>query len=482
MAEIKLQDLLKISDSLYEIPKSYRSDMRVPAQIFINNEMLTDVLHDRSLVQAINVATLPGIVKASMAMPDIHQGYGFPIGGVAGFDISKQGIISPGGIGYDINCGVRLLSVTLTAHELKPYLPDLATALYNSVPSGVGHGGKIILSNPELDDILTYGARKMLELGYGVQTDLEFCEENGSMPFADAQLVSDHAKNRGRDQLGTLGSGNHFLEVQEISEIYDEQAARIFGLEKNMVTVMIHCGSRGLGHQTCTDYVKIMLDKVNYYNITLPDKELACVPFNTPDGQNYFKAMCASANFAWANRHMITHRVREVFQKAISNNLRVKTVYDLSHNIGKIETHTINGREKSLIMHRKGATRAFGPHRAEVPELYKSVGHPVLIPGTMGTASYVMAGLDKNPAFGSCCHGAGRKMSRVQAKKSVSALSLRQELEKMGIVIRCDSHSGLSEEAPIAYKNVDNVVHVVAQAGLAKKVAQLKPLAVIKGG
>lgn len=482
--KITKSDLIKIHNALYEIPKTFRADMRVSAWAFVNDLMLEELFQDNSLDQIANIATLPGIVNHAFAMPDIHQGYGFPIGGVAAFDINNNGIISPGGIGYDINCGVRLLSANISGLDIRKYLDKLATEIYNLVPSGVGRGGNIKLTNNQMNKILNNGAKYALDLGYGTQSDLDFCEENGYMNEADSDLVSDKAKNRGSDQLGTLGSGNHFLEIQEIEKIFDEKIAKQFGLEIGMVTIMIHCGSRGLGHQTCTDHVQNMLPKLNKWGITLPDKELACAPFKSQEGQDYYKAMCASANFAWANRHIIGHWVRESFRKIIGNSINLRTIYDLSHNMGKKEKHLVDGKLKELIIHRKGATRAFGPNRPEVPDVYKTTGHPVLIPGTMGTSSYILVGTDEtmNTAFGSCCHGAGRKMSRIQAKKSVRGSTLRRELEAQGIIIRCDSDPGLAEEAPIAYKDVDNVVKVVEQAKLAKIVAQVKPIAVIKGG
>ena len=482
MSQITTAELIKITNTLYEIPTTYRADMRVPAHIFVNSILLNDIINDRSLWQMVNVATLPGIQKAAYAMPDIHEGYGFPIGGVAAMAINQNGVISPGGIGYDINCGVRLLGTSITAQDIQPYLENLATALFHAVPSGVGRGGKITLTNSELTKVLREGAKQMVDLGYGNSDDLEHCEENGSMSQAQHELISDKAKDRGRDQLGTLGSGNHFLEIQKVAEIYDPEVAQTFGLEENMVTIMIHCGSRGLGHQTCTDYVRTMIPQLSSWGITLPDRELACAPFNSPQGQDYFGAMCASANFAWANRHLIGHHVRESFKKIIGNTVTVKTIYDVSHNMGKQESHLVNGKSTDLIVHRKGATRAFGAGHPEIPTAYRHVGQPVLIPGTMGTASYVLVGSAENSAFGSSCHGAGRRMSRVQAKKMVRGVTLRQELEAFGIVIRCDSEAGLAEEAPLAYKDVNNVVDIVAQANLARKVAKLVPIAVIKGG
>jgi len=481
---IKREDLVQIDEYTYEIPSSYRPDMLVPARVFMNERMMDDVLNDRALWQLVNVATLPGIQKYAFAMPDIHQGYGFPIGGVAASAVDEGGVISPGGIGYDINCGVRLLVANMNTEEVRPYLQKLATRLFHKIPSGVGKGGKLDFAPDELDKILGFGAKRMVELGYGTEADLEFCEEHGCMAGADPDLISDRAKKRGSDQLGTLGSGNHFLEVQYVDEIFDESIAQVYGLHKGSVTVMIHCGSRGLGHQTCTDYVRIMMGKLPEWGYVLPDRELVYVPFNSKEGRDYFAAMAAASNYAWANRHLIGHWVREAWQEIIGESAQLNTMYDVSHNIGKIEQHNVNGIEKKLIMHRKGATRAFGPGRPENPAKYMNVGQPVLIPGTMGTASYVLAGTQESMdvAFGSSCHGAGRRMSRAQAKKSVRGSQLREELEQSGIIIRSDSDPGLAEEAPTAYKDVEDVVDVVTGAKLARKVARLKPLAVIKGG
>jgi tRNA-splicing ligase RtcB len=458
--------------------------MRVPARLYTSEKMFYDIKQDLSLAQLINVATLPGIQKFALAMPDIHQGYGFPIGGVAATAIDEGGVISPGGIGYDINCGVRLLVANRTREEIMFGLADLATELFHAVPSGVGRGGKIVLDAHEMDSILQSGAARAVQMGYGNEHDLMVCEEGGVMANAQASLISKEAKKRAGDQLGTLGSGNHFLEIQYVEEIYDESAAKAFGLSKDAVTVMIHCGSRGLGHQTCTDYVKIMMAKVHQWGYQLPDRELVCAPFTSQEGQDYFAAMAAAANFAWANRHVIGDTVRQTWQKLLGADAQLTTVYDVSHNIGKRERHLIDGSMKDVLVHRKGATRAFGPGRPEIPDCYKAVGQPVLIPGTMGTSSYVLAGTESGmeQAFGSCCHGAGRTMSRMQAKLQVHGTDLRKMLEAAGIIVRCDSNAGLAEEAPIAYKDVDAVVNVVHSTGLAKKVAKLRPLAVIKGG
>lgn len=482
--KITRSDLIQIDPYTYEIPTSYRADMRVPARIFTNQAMLEDVLSDRALWQLVNVITLPGIVNHAFAMPDIHQGYGFPIGGVAACVIEDGGVISPGGIGYDINCGVRLLSAPITVSEIKPHLERLATKLFNKIPSGVGKGGNLEVKAGRLDSILQGGAARMVEMGYGDESDLEFCEERGFMSGADPDLVSDHAKKRGSDQLGTLGSGNHFLEVQYVDEIFDEHAASVYGLSVGCVTIMIHCGSRGLGHQTCTDYVRSMMGKLPEWGFKLPDRELVYAPFTSQEGKNYFAAMQAASNYAWANRHLIGHWVKEVWYGIVSRDVPLRTVYDVSHNIGKVEHHLINENLKSVVMHRKGATRAFGPGTLETPIAYRAIGQPVLIPGTMGTASYVLAGTQEsmNIAFGSSCHGAGRKMSRVEAKHKIRGSALRGQLESQGIIIRSDSDPGLAEEAPLAYKDVESVVNVVHGAHLARKVARLKPLAVIKGG
>lgn len=366
---------------------------------------------------------------------------------------------------------------------LKPHLDELATELYNVIPSGVGRGGNVKLSRDEINDVLNNGVSAMIKMGYGNEHDMMHCENAGYMSFANAVKISDHAKKRGHDQVGTLGSGNHFLEIQRVCDIYDDEIAQTFGLQKNNVVIMIHCGSRGLGHQTCTDYVKQMVPKIKEFNITLPDRELACVPFSSQIGQDYFAAMAAAANFAWANRHMIGHWVRESWQRILGSDATLTTLYDVSHNLGKQEVHMIDGVEKSLLVHRKGATRSFGPDHPDTPQTYRHVGQPVFIPGSMGTFSHILAGTKKGmeQAFGSCCHGAGRRLSRTKAKKMIGSRQLRDQLEAKGILIKCKSDRGLTEEAPLAYKDVDSVVQVVHNAGLAKKVARVEPLAVIKG-
>jgi len=480
---ITLDDCMKIATTVYEIPRSFDPAMRVSARVFVDDTALRNIIDELSLLQIVNVATLPGIVKHAYAMPDIHQGYGFPIGGVAATNLNAEGIISPGGIGYDINCGVRLLRIATNTHDIKRHLPALAKAINAAVPSGLGRGGNYKLTTEQMNAILTGGAPALLNNhGMGKPEDILYCESEGHSSVADAQCISNHAKSRAKDQLGTLGSGNHFIEIQRVAEIYDQEAARIFGLEQDMITVMIHCGSRGLGHQTCTDYVQRMVLKLDSWNINLPDRELACAPFHSPEGQEYYHAMHAAANFAWANRHTIGHAVRTSCAAILGRSIPVDTVYDISHNIGKRETHLVDNVPMDLLIHRKGATRAFPAGHPEVPIPYGTVGHPVLIPGTMGTASYVMVGTSHNEAFASCCHGAGRIMSRNEAKQKMSGRALRKDLEHRGIIVLCHSDNELAEEAPFAYKNIHNVIDIVEQSQLARKVARVEPLAVIKGG
>lgn len=476
-------ELKKVSEYIYEIPKSYRFDMRVPARVFANEELLKVIFDDKSLDQLVNVATLPGIQKWALAMPDIHEGYGFPIGGVSAMD-AEDGVISPGGIGYDINCGVRLIKTPHSYEEIKDKIPDLATQLYEEVPSGVGKGGRLDLSIKELEEVLLKGVDRMIELGYATKEDKAHCESLGRLADADPSLLSQTAKKRGSDQLGTIGGGNHFVEIQRVDEIYDKEAAEAMGLSKNQVTIMVHCGSRGLGHQNATDYIKIMMNALAKYGIELPDPELAAAPFKSPEGQDYWKSMSASANFAWANRQFITWAIREGWRKVFEVSATkaqedLQLVYDVAHNLAKIETHF----DKKVVVHRKGATRAFPPGHPETPELYKKFGQPVLIPGSMGTASFVLVGQPKSMelSFGSSCHGAGRVMSRTKAKKSIRGTELKKELEKQGVAVRAGSMAGLAEEAPAAYKDVENVVDVVHGAGLAKKVARMRPVGVIKG-
>ncbi|HUS71105.1 MAG TPA: RtcB family protein [Anaerolineae bacterium] len=481
---IEKKDIRKIDTHLYEVPQSHREDMRVPARVYADEQLLEAALSDRSIEQLVNTTTLPGVVKYSLAMPDIHQGYGFPIGGVAATE-PPEGVISPGGIGYDINCGVRVLASDIEREALQPHVESLIQTMYHLVPTGLGKGG-IKISRGDLDRVLERGAAWAVAKGYGTREDLERTEEEGCLAGADASKVSQKAKDRGFRQLGSLGSGNHFLEIDEIEELYDEEVARVFGLSEGCIALQIHCGSRGLGHQVCTDHVGLLQRAVRKYGIELPDRELVCAPFGSEEGQDYFAAMAASANFAWTNRHIISHWVRRAFEEALAGNLRYRgltQVYDVAHNIGKVERYTIDGRQAKLVVHRKGATRAFGPRSKELPRAYQGVGQPVLIPGSMGTASYILVATDKalDLTFGSCCHGAGRVMSRTQAKKQIWGEDLVREMRGKGIAIQTGSMSSLAEEAPAAYKDVERVVDVVTTAGLASKVARLVPIGVIKG-
>jgi len=477
---MKKQDFVKINDYLWEIPKTYRKSMKVPARIYISEKMF-DSVEEEALIQLVNCTTLPGIVKYAIAMPDIHSGYGPPIGGVGAMKL-PEGVISPGFVGYDENCGVRLLKSEYTEKEIKPYLEKLVTEIQKEVPSGLGKGRQIKLSIEQINKILEGGVPYLVEQGYGKEEDIENCEENGKMEQADASRVSERAKIRGRDQVGTLGSGNHFIEVQKVEEIFDEKVAKIFGLFKDQVVVMVHTGSRGLGHQNCTDYLRIVMQALPKYGIKLPDRELACVPFNSSEGQRFFKAMCSACNYAWSNRHMITHYARKAWERVLGKGVELKLLYDVAHNIAKIEEHEVNGEKTKLIVHRKGATRAFPPGHPEIPEKYRDVGQPVLIPGTMGTASYICVGTEKSKeAWYTVNHGAGRVMSRHAAMRMNRGEEVVRRLKEKGIIIKCHSMRGIAEEAPEAYKDVEEVVKVVRQAGLSKKVAKLKPLAVIKG-
>jgi tRNA-splicing ligase RtcB len=480
-AMILKNDLKKVSDWLWEIPQSFRRDMKVPARIYISAKMLEMIFKDRSLGQLVNVATLPGIMKYSLAMPDIHEGYGFPIGGVAAMDL-KTGVISPGGVGYDINCGVRLLRSNLNEKDVKSKLNQLTTEMQNQVPSGLGRGRKIKLSKEQIDKILEEGVPALVKKGYGVQEDVENCESEGRLNQANASVVSERAKNRGGNQVGTLGSGNHFLEIQRVDEVFDKRIADTFGLFKDQIVVMVHTGSRGLGHQIATDYIREMMRSMLKYGIKLPDRELAATPIDSSEGKRYFAAMACGANFAWANRHMISYYIRESWKKILGQKEELTLVYDVAHNVAKIEEHQINGERKKLMVHRKGATRAFPPGHPEVPERYREVGQPVLIPGSMGTASYVLAGTEASKeAWHTVNHGAGRRMSRKAATRQFPGAEVVKSLEVKGIIVKHWGYRGIAEEAPLAYKDVDSVVEVVDNAGLAKKVVKLVPLAVIKG-
>lgn len=480
-----LHDLTRIDDYVWEIPTSYRSDMRVPARIYASQALLEKALTDLSIQQLVNATTLPGIVGYAIAMPDVHQGYGFPVGGVAATRL-PDGVISPGSIGYDINCGVRLLASELDATEIEPYLNDLATLLYQNCPSGVGKSGRFKLDNREMARVLRMGSQWCLERGLAREEDIDHTEESGRLAGAAPERVSEHARGRGHDQIGTLGSGNHFLEVDQVVETYDEAAAAAYGLWPGQVVVLIHCGSRGLGHQVCTDYVREFQPALRRYHIQLPDRELVCAPLDSPEGQAYSGAMQAAANFAFANRQVLVARIRESFARVLANSglpYDLRQVYDVAHNIGKLEWHVVDGERMEVCVHRKGATRAFAPGHEEIPDAYRGVGQPVLVPGSMGTASYVLVGTQgaMEQTFGSTCHGAGRNMSRTAASKLVQGETLKQELNARGIRVRAGSLRGLAEEAPLAYKQVEEVIAVVEGAGIARAVARLEPMAVIKG-
>jgi len=479
------KDMKRVEEYVYEIPKSFRPDMRVPARLYADEELLEAALKDRSVEQLINTATLPGVVKYTLAMPDIHQGYGPPIGGVIPLRTS-DGVISPGAVGYDINCGVRLLRSNIMAEEVKPIMDEIVNALFQGVPSGVGRSGDIRLSHRDMDDVLEKGSAWAVSQGYGTKDDLEHTEEQGALAGAEARVVSPRAKKRGADQLGTLGSGNHFVEVGEVEEVYDREIADAFGLFEGQLVVWIHTGSRGLGHQVCTDYVRDLQQAVTKYGIKLPDRELVCAPFDSPEGRDYFAAMACAANYAWANRQVLAHRARRILDDVLAGVVKdreLTLVYDVAHNIAKVEEYPIDGKPTKLVIHRKGATRAFGPGMQDVPADYREVGQPVLIPGDMGTASYVLVGTTEamEKTFGTSCHGAGRVMSRSAARKKIRGQELQRELAESGIIVRGGSMSGLAEEAPDAYKDVDRVVNVVHSTGVARKVARVVPLGVIKG-
>lgn len=482
---ISLTDLKQINRYEWEIPKTYRSDMRVPVRIFATRQLLEQIKGDKSLEQAVNASTLPGLVDRVVVMPDVHQGYGFPIGGVAATQL-PHGIISPGAIGYDINCGVRLLGSQIEYETVKKHLPDLADTLNRLCPSGVGKKGHLRLKDNELDRVCKEGSRWALNNGFATEMDLRRTEGKGCLEGADPSRVSKRAKDRGRSQLGTLGAGNHFIEVGIVDQVFHEQAARTMGLTEDFLTVMIHCGSRGFGHQICTDYVRDFQSAVNRYSIKLPDRELVCAPLDSPEGEAYLAAMRCAANYAFANRQVLAHYARMAFEETLARivpNWHLHQIYDIAHNMGKMETHEVGGRNLEVCVHRKGATRAFGPGFQELPEEYRKFGQPVLVPGSMGTASWVLVGTAESMkrSFGSTCHGAGRTMSRSKAKKSIWGEDLRNELQSQGIQIRAGSMAGLAEEAPQAYKDVDAVVETVQNAGIANKVARLRPVAVIKG-
>ncbi len=476
----------KVSGVEYRIEADAKLGMKVPVAIFANEDLIQKMLTDRTIEQAMNVAHLPGVLKQVSVLPDGHEGYGFPIGGVAATDV-ETGVISPGGVGYDINCGVRLIQTNLTDKDVRPKLKELVSEIYRAVPSGLGSKGRVKLNPKQLDDALRHGVHWAIENGYGNEKDAEFCEENGQMNGADPSKVSPVAKSRGIPQVGSLGSGNHFIEVQVADKILDKKAAERFGIrEEGQITILVHTGSRGLGYQVCSDYLKVIEAAASKYNISLPDRELACAPNTSKEAQDYRAAMAAALNYAWSNRQMITHWTRMVFTKVFNTSeeeLGLRLIYDVAHNIAKIEEHNVDGEKRQVVVHRKGATRAFPAGSKDIPEEYRDIGQPVLIPGSMGTASWVLLGRPNSMelTFGSTAHGAGRMMSRAAAIRSYRADDVKHELEKKGILVQAASWQGVVEEAPGAYKDVDAVAEVSHEAGIATKVVRLRPLGVIKG-
>jgi tRNA-splicing ligase RtcB len=478
--------LERVDACCWRIPKSYKQGMRVDGLIFANDKLLDAIKKDQAPDQVANVAHLPGIQYASLAMPDIHWGYGFCIGGVCATDPAEGGVISPGGVGYDINCGVRLVRSNLFYCDVKPHLRTLVESLFRKVPTGVGRSGRFKFDKKELGHLLGEGSRYLIGRGLATQGDVDHTEAQGRLDGADPDQVSDHALNRGAEQCGTLGSGNHFLEVQIVDHVFDEDTAGVMGLEKDMVCVMIHSGSRGLGYQVCDDALAMLRKAPEKYGIELPDRQLACAPIESPDGKNYIAAMRAAANFAWCNRQLLMQQAREVFADVFGQpwqSLKMNLVYDVCHNIAKFEEHTVDGKRKKVWVHRKGATRAFPPGHPELPDVYRKIGQPVIIPGDMGRASWVLAGEQGSMerTFGTTCHGAGRAMSRTAAVKDAAGRRIDKELEARGVIARAQSRRGLAEEQPNAYKNVDDVVEVVDAAGLSRKVARMRPIGVIKG-
>jgi len=475
----------KIGENQYEIEADSNLGMKVPVRIYANEALLQKMLTDRTIMQAKNVASIPGIVSHSVVLPDGHEGYGFPVGGVAAMD-AEEGMISPGGVGYDINCGVRLLRSNLTEDAVRAKLKELVTDLFSSIPSGVGSKGSVKLNHSELDEVLTRGVNWAIDNGYGNSHDAEVCEENGQIDHADPNKISDKARKRGMPQLGSLGSGNHFLEVQKVSEIHDEEAAEKMGITEGTITVLLHCGSRGFGHQVCSDYLRVAEQAMEKYDIHLNDRELACVPNTSEEGESYRKAMFGALNYAWSNRQMLTHWTRKSFERVFNQSeadLDMKLVYDVAHNIAKVEKHKVNGEERKLVVHRKGATRAFPPNREEVPLKYRHLGQPVLVPGSMGTASWILLGQPNSMSlsFGSTAHGAGRTMSRSKARRNFTEDDVKKSLNDKGIFLKALTRDGVVEETPQAYKDVDEVVNVSHELGIATKVAKLVPIGVIKG-
>jgi len=475
----------KIGDMTYQIDVDSSKGMQVPVTIYADQGLVEKIVAGRTIQQAINVSTIPGIQKHSIVLPDGHEGYGFPVGGVAAMD-AEEGMISPGGVGYDINCGVRLVKTNLSEDDVRPKLKDLVTDLFKSIPSGVGSKGSVRLSPSQLDEVLVKGVSWAIDQGYGTNDDADVCEENGQIANANPNKVSERARKRGAPQLGSLGSGNHFLEIQKVAEIYDEEAAKIMGIKKDNVTVLIHCGSRGFGHQVCSDYLRISEQAQKKYNIDLPDRELACVPNKSEEGESYREAMFAALNFAWSNRQMLTHWTRKSFERVFKqseSDLDMKLIYDVAHNIAKVEKHKIDGKLKSVVVHRKGATRAFPANRDEVPLKYRDLGQPVLVPGSMGTGSWILLGKENSmdASFGSTAHGAGRMMSRTKARRNFTEDQVKKSLNDKGIFIKSLTRDGVVEETPEAYKDVDAVVNVSHELGIATKVAKLVPIGVIKG-
>ena len=475
----------KIGENQYQIDPDSNLGMKVPVRIFADESLLQKMLSDRTIMQAQNVSTIPGIVGQSIVLPDGHEGYGFPVGGVAAMD-AEEGMISPGGVGYDINCGVRLLRSNLSEEIVRSKLKELVTDLFSSIPSGVGSKGAVRLTHSELDEVLVKGVSWAIDHGYGSSNDSDVCEENGQIQNADPNKVSDKARKRGAPQLGSLGSGNHFLEVQKVSEIHDEEAANRMGIKEGTITILIHCGSRGFGHQVCSDYLRVSEQAMKKYDIHLPDRELACVPNTSEEGESYRKAMFAALNFAWCNRQMITHWTRKSFERVFNqteSDLDMKLVYDVAHNIAKVEKHKVDGRERNVVVHRKGATRAFPANRDEIPSRYRDLGQPVFIPGSMGTSSWILLGQPNSMdlSFGSTAHGAGRTMSRSKARRNYNEDDVKKSLNEKGIFIKALTRDGVVEETPQAYKDVDAVVNVSHNLGIATKVAKLIPIGVIKG-
>ncbi len=478
--------LERIDDYRWRIPQSYKPGMRVPGLIFADEKILPQIRQDASLEQVANVAHLPGIVGYSLAMPDIHWGYGFPIGGVAATDPDNEGVISPGGVGYDINCGVRLLKTNLRMEEIKPRLEELVIQLFNHIPCGVGQSGDIRVSKKEMRKVLQKGAAWAVENGYGTREDLDYTEARGALEGADPDQVSERAYECGSDQLGTLGSGNHFLEIQAVDEIYDEVTANRLGFERGSVTVMIHSGSRGLGYQVCEDSLEASRRALSKYKISVPDMQLACAPIHSPEGKTYLAAMRGAANYAWANRQCLMALTRQIFERFFNRSpkaLGMDLVYDVAHNIAKFEKFQVEGKEKMLCVHRKGATRAFAPGDPDLPEAYAEIGQPVIIPGDMGRNSYLLLGTKQamDETFGTCCHGAGRAMSRAAAVKAARGRLIERELRSQGIIVMARGKNGIAEEQPAAYKDVNQVVNVVHEAGISRKLLRFKPLGVIKG-